>query len=72
LCTNPGGIRRLYVRELAEDPYRIELEDDPTKEQEEYFKRIRQEWMDPGSSEEKMEHKEDNYFRKAISEKQDP
>ena len=39
------------LQELAEDPYRIELEDDPTKEQEEYFRRIRQEWMDPGSTE---------------------
>jgi hypothetical protein len=39
------------LQELAEDPYRIELEDDPTKEQEESFRRIRQEWMDPGSTE---------------------
>ncbi|MFZ0896850.1 MAG: hypothetical protein WAZ77_20310, partial [Candidatus Nitrosopolaris sp.] len=39
------------LQELAEDPYRIELEPDPTKEQEEYFRRIRQEWMDPGSTE---------------------
>ena len=39
------------LQELAEDPYRIELEDDPTKEQAEYFRRIRQEWMDPGSTE---------------------
>jgi hypothetical protein len=39
------------LQELAEDPYRIDLEDDPTKEQEEYFRRIRQEWMDPGSTE---------------------
>ena len=39
------------LQELAEDPYRIELEPDLTKEQEEYFRRIRQEWMDPGSSE---------------------
>ena len=39
------------LQELAEDPYRIELEPDGTKEQEEYFRRIRQEWMDPGSTE---------------------
>ena len=39
------------LQELAEDPYRFVLEDDPTKEQEEYFRRIRQEWMDPGSTE---------------------
>ena len=39
------------LQELAEDPYRIELEADPTKEQEEYFRRIRQEWLDPGSTE---------------------
>jgi hypothetical protein len=39
------------LQELAEDPYRIELEPDPTKEQEEYFRRIRQEWMEPGSTE---------------------
>jgi hypothetical protein len=39
------------LQELAEDPYRFDLEDDPTKEQEEYFRRIRQEWMDPGSTE---------------------
>ena len=39
------------LQELAEDPYRIELEPDGTKEQEEYFRRIRQEWMEPGSSE---------------------
>jgi len=38
-------------QELAEDPYRFDLEDDPTKEQEEYFRRIRQEWMEPGSTE---------------------
>ena len=39
------------LQELAEDPYRIELEPDGTKEQEEYFRRIRQEWMDPASTE---------------------
>jgi hypothetical protein len=31
--------------------FQISLEDDPTKEQEEYFGRIRQEWIDPGSTE---------------------
>jgi hypothetical protein len=36
-------------QELAEDPYRIDP--DLRKEQEEYFTRIRQEWIDPGSSE---------------------
>jgi hypothetical protein len=39
------------LQELAEDPYRIEREPDGRKEQEEYFRRIRQEWMDPGSTE---------------------
>jgi hypothetical protein len=39
------------LQELAEDPYRTQREPDPTKEQEEYFRPIRQEWMDPGSSE---------------------
>ncbi|HYT02706.1 MAG TPA: hypothetical protein VEL70_07320 [Candidatus Acidoferrum sp.] len=39
------------LQELAEDPYRFELEDDLAKEQEEYFRRIRKEWMDPGSTE---------------------
>ncbi len=39
------------LQELAEDPYRFELEDDLAKEQEEYFRRIRREWMDPGSTE---------------------
>ena len=39
------------LQDLAEDPYRFDLEDDPTKEQEEYFRRIRQEWMDPGFTE---------------------
>jgi len=39
------------LQELAEDPHRIEHEPDLTKEQEEYFRRIRQEWIDPGSSE---------------------
>jgi hypothetical protein len=39
------------LQELAEDPYRIEREPDLPKEQEEYFRRIRQEWIDPGSSE---------------------
>ena len=39
------------LQELAEDPYRIEREPDLTKEQEKYFRRIRQEWIDPGSCE---------------------
>jgi hypothetical protein len=39
------------LQELAEDPYRYEREPDGTKEQEEYFRRIRQEWMEPGSTE---------------------
>jgi hypothetical protein len=39
------------LQELAEDPFRIEREPDLRKEQEEYFTRIRQEWIDPGSSE---------------------
>lgn len=39
------------LQELAEGPYRFELEDDLAKEQEEYFRRIRKEWMDPGSTE---------------------
>jgi hypothetical protein len=39
------------LQELAEDPYRIEREPDLPKEQEEYFRRIRPEWIDPGSSE---------------------
>jgi hypothetical protein len=55
VCRNSGDLQKeiedYELQELAEDPYRIELEDDPTKEQVEYFRRIRQEWMDPGSSE---------------------
>ncbi len=39
------------LQELAEDPHRIDREPDGTKEQEEYFRRILQEWIDPGSSE---------------------
>jgi hypothetical protein len=39
------------LQELADDPYRIEREPDPRKEQEEYFRRIRQEWIDPESFE---------------------
>jgi len=39
------------LQKLAEDPYGIEREPDGRKEQEEYFRRIRQEWMDPGSTE---------------------
>jgi hypothetical protein len=37
------------LQELAEDPFRIEREPDPRKEQEEYFRRIRQGFVDPGS-----------------------
>jgi hypothetical protein len=39
------------LQKVAEDSFRIEREPDPRKEQEEYFRRIRQEWIDPGSSE---------------------
>jgi hypothetical protein len=39
------------LQELAEEPYSIELEPDLRKEQEEFLRRIRQEWEDPGSSE---------------------
>ena len=39
------------LQKIAEDPFRIEREEDLTKEQEEYFRRIRQAWRDPGSSE---------------------
>ena len=41
----------MKLQKVAEDPFRIEREPDLRKEQEEYFRRIRQEWMDPGSSE---------------------
>jgi len=37
------------LQELAEDPFRIEREPDLRKEQEEYFRRIRQGFVDPGS-----------------------
>ena len=37
------------LQELAEDPFRIELEPDLRKEQKEYFRRIRQGFVDPGS-----------------------
>jgi hypothetical protein len=36
---------------VAEDPFRIERESDLGKEQEEYFRRIHQGFVDPGSSE---------------------
>jgi len=39
------------LQKVAEDPFRIEREPDLRKEQEEYFRRIRQEWIDPGSYE---------------------
>jgi hypothetical protein len=55
ICRNSGDVQKemkdYELQELAEDPYRIEREPDLTKEQEEYYRRIRQEWMDPGSSE---------------------
>ncbi len=37
------------LQELPEDPFRIEREPDLSKEQEEYFRRIRQGFVDPGS-----------------------
>ncbi|MDP9286737.1 MAG: hypothetical protein M3P08_00855 [Thermoproteota archaeon] len=37
------------LQELADDPFRIEREPDLRKEQEEYFRRIRQGFVDPGS-----------------------
>ena len=53
---NSGDVRKEIenreLQELEEDPFRIEREPDPRKVQEEYFRRIRQEWIDPGSSEE--------------------
>ena len=39
------------LQELAEDPFRIERESDLRKEQEEYFRRIRHGFVDPGSYE---------------------
>ncbi len=55
ICRNSGDVQKEIVdyelQELAEDPYRIEREPDGRKEQEEYFRRIRQELIDPGSSE---------------------
>ena len=39
------------LQELAQDPFRIERESDLRKEQEEYFRRIRQGFVDPGSYE---------------------
>ena len=38
-------------QELAEEPFRIEREPDLRKEQKEYFRRIRQGFVDPGSCE---------------------
>jgi hypothetical protein len=53
---NSGDVRKEIenreLQELEEDPFGIEREPDPRKGQEEYFRRIRQEWIDPGSSEE--------------------
>ena len=37
------------LEELNQDPYTIEREPDLTEEQEEYFRRICHEWIDPGS-----------------------
>jgi hypothetical protein len=37
------------LQELAEDPFRIEREPDLRKEQEEYFRRIGQGFLDPRS-----------------------
>jgi hypothetical protein len=39
------------LQERNQDPYRIEREPDLRKEQEGYFRRMRQEWIDPGSYE---------------------
>jgi hypothetical protein len=39
------------LQELAEDPFRIQREPDPIKEQEEYFRRIRESFVDPASYE---------------------
>ena len=42
------GLEDYRLQELA-DPFRIEREPDLRKEQEEYFTRIRQGFVDPGS-----------------------
>ena len=55
ICRNSRDVEKeaedYELQKVAEDPFRIEREPDLRKEQEEYFRRIRQEWMDPGSSE---------------------
>ena len=54
-CRNSGDVQKetedYELQELAEDPFKIQREPDLTKEQEEYFRRIRQGFLDPGSSE---------------------
>jgi hypothetical protein len=53
-CRNSRDVEKetedYELQKVAEDPFRIEREPDLSKEQVEYFRRIRQEWMDPGSS----------------------
>ncbi|MGB6672807.1 MAG: hypothetical protein WBE34_10265 [Candidatus Nitrosopolaris sp.] len=55
VCRNSRDVQKetedYELQKIAEDPFRIEHEEDLTKEQEEYFRRIRQAWLDPGSSE---------------------
>ena len=55
------------LQELAEDPYRIELEPDPIREQEDYFRRIRQEWMEPQSLNRKWSLKNSDYSFQCLS-----
>jgi hypothetical protein len=55
VCRNSRDVHKeiedYELQKIADDPFRIEREEDLTKEQEEYFRRIRQAWLDPGSSE---------------------
>ena len=55
VCRSSGDVQKeiedYEVQKVAEDPLRVEREPDLRKGQEEYFRRIRQEWIDPGSSE---------------------
>jgi len=55
VCRNSRDVHKeiedYELQKIAEDPFRIEHEEDLTKEQEEYCRRIRQAWLDPGSSE---------------------
>jgi hypothetical protein len=55
ICRNSRDVHKeiedYELQKIAEDPFRIEREEDLTKEQEEYFRRIRQAWLDPRSSE---------------------